>query len=94
MGKAIVRRVFEENFVGHDFLKWNSQVADKTGHSIIQGVGRAMRINVKQFITDLGIDPAHGSGEQDQPSDDEAMVAASTDIGWNGEVGSRFNGRT
>jgi hypothetical protein len=48
-----VRRVFDEEFPGQNFVQWNSNLDDAYGEQIICNVGRASRINVKCFIDDL-----------------------------------------
>jgi hypothetical protein len=48
-----VRTVFEDEFPNRDFARWNGDVDDAVATDIIRNVGRASRINVKNFIEDL-----------------------------------------
>lgn len=48
-----VHRVFDEEFPGDSFTKWDTEIDDHTAKEIIISVGRASRINVKKFIEDL-----------------------------------------
>jgi len=48
-----VEQVFRDEFPHEDFAEWNREVDDHTAQTIIEGVGRASRINVRMFIDDL-----------------------------------------
>jgi len=94
-GEEVVQEIFDENFEGQNFSKWNTQIADKTGHSIIQGLGRAMCINVKLFIADLSADALQDGALPKQSNADQALVRIfSSDASRSGIGGARFNGRT
>lgn len=92
-GEAIVRRTFDDEFEGQDFSKWNVQIPDKAARAIIRGVGRAMRIDVKQFIADLGEDLMQDSIKHGAIDGDEELEEASAETGQNQTEGSRFSGR-
>ena len=55
--EAAVRQVFEENFPCERFENWNSLVIGSVATAIINGVGRAARIDVDLFIADLRDSP-------------------------------------
>lgn len=48
-----VRKIFESEFPEENFAKWNSSLSHAASQGIINGVGRASRINVRKFIQDL-----------------------------------------
>jgi len=48
-----VRKIFLEEFPNDDFHKWNQELDDTVAENIVKVVGRASRINVKNFIKDL-----------------------------------------
>lgn len=102
VGERIVRHVFDDNFKGVDFAQWNVSLPVKTSQSIIAGVGRAMRIDVREFIADLAVisqelDPQQerSSGHDDNkdaPAEQSATSDATPDAIESS--GKRFNGRT
>ena len=51
--EATVRSIFIEERPMADFSKWNCDVNDKTAENIISSIGRAGRINVAKFISDI-----------------------------------------
>ena len=81
LGEQIVRDVFEESFEGREFSDWDASVPDKTARSIIDGVGRAMRINVRRFITDLESiadepepDEGRSPGSKEEPTEPKGVA--------------------
>ena len=48
-----VRQIFRDGYPEKDFDIWNVDMHEETGNEIIKGVGKASRINVKNFIEDL-----------------------------------------
>ena len=93
VGEQIVRRVFDESFHGQDFSKWDTSLSATTAKAIITGVGRAMRINVRAFIADLGFDPDQAIPDSHTSSDEDTteQVSAPAPVG---SLGKRFDGRT
>lgn len=51
--ETVIRKVFQDEFPKHIFQEWNSNIPDKTANNIINAVGKASHINVKEFIKDL-----------------------------------------
>ena len=93
-GEKIVQSVFEEDFEGQDFSKWNTPVDARLGQSIIEGVGRARQINVRQFIADLHSDPEHGAVTQGQPQTLDNPAQSRSAPMRDGNTGSKPNGWT
>lgn len=93
-GEKIVQSVFEEDFEGQDFSKWNTPVDARLGQSIVEGVGRAKQINVRQFIADLHSDPEHGAVTQGQPQILDNPAQPRSTPTRDGNTGSKSNGRT
>ena len=54
-GEHLVREMFAREFPTEDFHHWNREINDSTAQNLIQNVGKAMRIDVKQFIDDLRV---------------------------------------
>ena len=48
-----VQDIFLDEFPNAVFTEWNQHINDETAEHIIQGVGRASQINVREFIQDL-----------------------------------------
>lgn len=48
-----VRQVFLDEFPGANYLHWDREIDDAAAEHIVKTLGRASRINVKQFIEDL-----------------------------------------
>jgi len=92
VGERIVRNVFDENFNG-EFSKWNVSLPTKTAKSIIVGVGRAMRINVRTFITDLE-SMADKADDGLSPGSEEESTLPKSDAKEVQPVGKRSDGRT
>ena len=93
VGERIVRNVFDENFNG-EFSKWNVSLPTKTAKSIIVGVGRAMRVDVRQFIADLTVisDELEPKLERSSDNDEPAEQSTTSDAAESSAKG--FNGRT
>ena len=93
VGERIVRNVFDENFNG-EFSKWNVSLPTKTAKSIIVGVGRAMRVDVRQFIADLTVisDELEPKLERSSDNDEPAEQSTTSDAAERSAKG--FNGRT
>lgn len=53
-GERTVRSVFEREFPEKDFREWNATLDDSSAANIINTVGRASRIQVRDFIGRLG----------------------------------------
>lgn len=94
MGEKVVQEVFAVHFDGQNFSKWNTQITDKFGQSIIQGAGRSMRINVKLFISHLGFRAFQDDLGQEQTQDDEGLTNLNEDVDPSSFVGGRINGRS
>ncbi len=106
VGERIVRHVFDDNFKGIDFAQWNVSLPVKTAQSIIAGVGRAMRIDVRKFIADLAVmsrelEPTQQRSSDDDDSDGDNHDAPAEQSATSGATpdatessGKRFNGRT
>ena len=93
-GEKIVQSVFDEYFEGQDFAKWNTSIADGIARSIIDGVGRAKQINVRQFIADLGSDPDQSADSQSQPRATDNPAQPRSEATRDGNPGGKLNGRT
>ena len=94
VGERIVREVFEESFNGTAVSQWDVALPAKTTKSIIDGVGRTMRIDVRKFIADLAVISQDLEPEQSQSSDNDEAVEPSSVSGAVEISGKRFNGRT
>ena len=93
VGEQIVRRVFDESFQGQDFSQWDTSLSATTAKSIITGVGRAMRVNVRAFIADLGFSPDQTIPDSHTSSDEDTTDTVSAPVPV-GNLGKRFDGRT
>ena len=62
--------------------------------SIIDGVGRAKQINVRQFIADLGSDPDQSADSQSQPRATDNPAQPRSEATRDGNPGGKLNGRT
>lgn len=94
LGERIVRDVFDDSFEGQDFSKWDSAMPDKTAKSIIDGVGRAMRINVRKFITDLSMFADQPEPNQDTSTDSEEQTQAGSASNVVESFGKQTDGRS
>ena len=98
VGERIVRDVYDDSFPGQDFATWDAPLHDTTAQSIIDGVGRAMRINVQRFIVDLTLIPDHSGPNEDRSSDHDHPVEPGAEPGSAPEPAERwgrtFDGRT
>lgn len=48
-----VANIFAEQFPSENLSQWNTEIPDNVAQHIISSVGRAKRINVGKFISDL-----------------------------------------
>lgn len=48
-----VKTIFDQEFPNKKYNEWNLNMNDATARHIINSVGKASRINVKNFIEDL-----------------------------------------
>ena len=94
VGERIVRDVFEESFNGKGFSQWDAPMPAMAAKSIIDGVGRAMRIDVRKFIADLAAMPEEPDSNQDRSSASDEPAEPSFASGVFETSGKRFNGRT
>ena len=88
LGEQIVRDAFDESFEGREFSDWDAPLPDKTAMSIINGVGRAMRINVRKFIADLDSianepepDEGRSLGSTEEPAEPKGVAKAVQTMG-------------
>lgn len=51
--KFEVKRTFQDDFPGEDFVFWNTNIDDRVAKDIIYDKGRASQIRVKLFIKEL-----------------------------------------
>lgn len=98
VGERIVREVYDDSFPGQDFAAWDAPLHDTTAQSIIDGVGRAMRINVRRFIVDLTLIPDQSGPNENRSSDHDDPVEPGVEPGPAPEsvrrLERRFDGRS
>jgi hypothetical protein len=55
-----VQNIFQEEFPKSNFREWNIDINDQAARNIINSVGGASRINVRNFIEDLSNEKIQG----------------------------------